>query len=45
MLSGLLTCLIPMALLQSNTTQNDVVAAYFVTAFVYFPPLLLILLS
>ena len=35
MLSGLLACLIPMALLQSNTTQNDVVAAFFVTSFAY----------
>lgn len=35
-LSALITCLLPMAILQSHTTQNDIVVAFFVTAFVYF---------
>lgn len=36
MLGAFFTCLIPMAVIQSNTTQNDLVVAYFVTCFVYF---------
>lgn len=35
-LSALFAALIPMAVLQSNTTQNDIVVASFVLAFVYF---------
>jgi hypothetical protein len=36
MLSALLTCVIPMVMIQSNTTQNDIVVAFFILAFVYF---------
>lgn len=35
-LSVLFTCTIPMAIIQSNTTQNDIVVAFFILAFVYF---------
>ena len=35
LLSILFTCMIPMAIIQSNTTQNDIVGAYFATAFVF----------
>lgn len=34
--SAFFTCLIPMAVIQSNTTQNDIVVAFFVLAFAYF---------
>lgn len=35
-LSILLTCVIPMVMIQSNTTQNDIVVAFFILAFVYY---------
>lgn len=35
LLGILFTCMIPMAVIQSNTTQNDIVVAYFITAFVF----------
>lgn len=35
------TCLIPMAIIQSNTTQNDIAVAFFIIAFVYCTILLL----
>lgn len=38
--SAFYTTLIPMAIIQSNTTQNDIVVAFFVTAFAYFTVLL-----
>jgi len=34
--SALLTALIPMAIIQSNTTQNDIVAAFYVLCFGYY---------
>ncbi len=35
-LTAVIACFIPMAILQSNTTQNDIVASFFVLAFVYY---------
>jgi len=35
-ISAILACFIPEAIIQSNTTQNDVVVAYFILAFVFF---------
>lgn len=35
-LAAFFTCLIPMAIIQSNTTQNDIVVAFFILAFIYF---------
>lgn len=35
LLAALFACLIPMAIIQSNTTQNDIVVAYFVSSFVF----------
>lgn len=36
LLGALVTCLVPMAIIQSNTTQNDIVTGFFVTAFAYY---------
>lgn len=36
MFSALIAALIPMAIIQSNTTQNDIVVAFFVLSFIYF---------
>jgi 4-amino-4-deoxy-L-arabinose transferase-like glycosyltransferase len=35
LLSILFTCLIPMAIIQSNTTQNDIVVGFFISSFAY----------
>jgi 4-amino-4-deoxy-L-arabinose transferase-like glycosyltransferase len=35
-LSVLFTCVLPMAMLESNTTQNDIVVSFFILSFVYF---------
>lgn len=35
LLAAAMTCFIPMAVLQSNTTQNDIVVAFFILIFVY----------
>jgi 4-amino-4-deoxy-L-arabinose transferase-like glycosyltransferase len=35
LLAAIFCCFIPMAILQSNTTQNDIVVGYFVTGFIY----------
>ncbi len=35
-IAAVIGCFIPMAVLQSNTTQNDIVEAFFVVAFLYF---------
>jgi hypothetical protein len=39
-LISLFTCLIPMAIIQSNSTMNDIVAGYFLICFAYFTILL-----
>jgi hypothetical protein len=39
--STLITALIPMAIIESNTTQNDVIAGFFIIAFVYMTIMLL----
>jgi hypothetical protein len=36
LLSALFTCLLPMAAIQSNTTQNDIVVAFFLLCFVFY---------
>jgi 4-amino-4-deoxy-L-arabinose transferase-like glycosyltransferase len=36
LISGLMACFIPMAVLQSNTTQNDIVVSFYILSFVFF---------